>query len=80
MITGLEHLSCKNRLRQLGLFTLEKKGLWGDLIAAFQYLKRAYKKAGEGFLQGHVVIAQGEFQKPEFGYCQVDWKNEDGSQ
>ncbi|GAB0176095.1 mitochondrial enolase superfamily member 1 [Grus japonensis] len=59
LIRGMEHLSFEDRLRELGLFSLEKRWLRGDLIAAFQYLKGPTGKMERDCLSGSVVTGQG---------------------
>jgi len=55
----LEHLSCEERLRELGLLCLEKRRLQRDLRTAFQYQKGPTRKLESDFLQGHGAMGQG---------------------
>ena len=59
MIWGLEPLCYEERLREMGLFSLEKRRLQGDLIVAFHYLKGPARKLEKDLWQGHGVIGKG---------------------
>jgi len=54
----MEHLPCEDRLRELGLFSLEKRRLRANMIVAFQYLKEGSEKETDS-LAGTVVTGQG---------------------
>ena len=73
MIQGLKHLSSEDKLKELGLFSLEERRLQWDLIPYFQYLKGAYKhEENQLFTRGDPDRARGNGFKLKEGIFRLD--------